>query len=193
MMRARQRGPLDEKVIDKELPAHVNRNYALRRRQIRGRDRIAPHILDARRKRRRQADAVVEQLALRRWLGGAKRAEAGGAEYAELEEAPAILVWFHASPLCSNLIVEDGDHGNASDWGVWLEPTLFRYDNPGIGLTSPRRAMAASAGCSRSWPTSKQVCKMVEIRLRFVWASTAGSPPSRVDWPMTRPPGVPPP
>jgi hypothetical protein len=30
-------------------------------------------------------------------------------------------------------------------------------------------------------------------RLQFVWASTASSPPSRVDWPMTRPPGVPPP
>jgi hypothetical protein len=88
VVRAGQRGLLDEEVIDEELPADVDGDDAGRRGEVRRFDRLAGHVGEARRPRRRQADAVVEQLALRGGVGVADR-QAGDAEQAQAEEAAA--------------------------------------------------------------------------------------------------------
>ena len=46
---------------------------------------------------------------------------------------------------------------------------------------------------SRNWATSNTVCKSVDIRCPGPMGSLDGSAPSRVDWPITVPPGSPPP
>ena len=66
MKRPRQRRLIDQEIVDEQLPADIDRNHRRRIGEIRGRDRMRVGVLEARRPRRAEDDAVVERGAARR-------------------------------------------------------------------------------------------------------------------------------